>query len=146
MANFKAELITMLNQALELEHAARIQYLTHAEAVKGLYAEEIIDRLKEIAGDEAKHEEKFRKLIASYLGGVPSMGLAATHPAKQVKEILEINLKDEKTAAIFYRTIYQKVCDHKDELKEIFLTVEHEIRHIILDEEEHATEIETLLG
>jgi bacterioferritin (cytochrome b1) len=55
----------MLNKALELEHAARIQYLAHAELVAGLNAEPIIERLKEIAGDEEKHEQKFRTLIGN---------------------------------------------------------------------------------
>lgn len=63
MADIKNELITMLNQALRLEHAARIQYLAQAGLIKGLDAEPVIERIKEIAGDEAKHEEKFRELI-----------------------------------------------------------------------------------
>lgn len=58
MADVRKELIGMLNHALELEYSARIQYLAHAEAIKGLGAEPIIERLKEIAGDEFKHEEQ----------------------------------------------------------------------------------------
>jgi bacterioferritin (cytochrome b1) len=42
MPKIKQELIQMLNRALELEHAARIQYLTHAELIKGLGAEKVI--------------------------------------------------------------------------------------------------------
>lgn len=67
MANVKEELIKMLNTALELEHAARIQYLTHAELISGLSAEKVIERLKEIASDEEKHENIFRTLISGYL-------------------------------------------------------------------------------
>jgi bacterioferritin len=145
MKDVKAELITMLNQALRLEHAARIQYLAHAELIKGLCSEKLVDRLKEIAGDELKHEEKFRKLIGAYLGGEPAMDLAPTHHAKATKEILEINLKGEKEAIDFYKLIYRKIVEHKDELKYTFITLEHEVRHIILDEEEHVTELETLL-
>ncbi|MBD3271282.1 MAG: hypothetical protein GF384_01940, partial [Elusimicrobia bacterium] len=58
MANIKKELIDMLNKALELEHAARIQYLSHAEQITGQYGEGIVARLKEIAADEKEHEEK----------------------------------------------------------------------------------------
>ena len=65
MENIKEQLIKMLNQALELEHAARIQYLAHAELVKGINAESIIGRLKEIASDEEKHEGKFRNMIGN---------------------------------------------------------------------------------
>ena len=63
----KNELVKMLNQALQLEHAARIQYLAHAETLSGKCAEKLVERIKEIASDEQKHEEKFRGLIGGYL-------------------------------------------------------------------------------
>jgi bacterioferritin (cytochrome b1) len=146
MADIKKELITMLNHALELEHAARIQYLAHAELVNGLGAEAIIERLKEIASDELKHEEKFRNLIGGYLGGEPTMGLAETHRAKDVKKILEVNLKGEKEAIDFYKQIYRKVIESQRDLQYQFETLEHEIRHVIVDEQEHVVELSLLLG
>jgi bacterioferritin (cytochrome b1) len=146
MANIKEELIKMLNRALELEHAARIQYLAHAELLKGVHSEPVVDRIKEIAGDELKHEEKFRNLIGAYLGGEPVMTLAETHRANQEKQILEINLKGEKDAIDFYKQIYKKVIDHKKDLKYEFETLEHEIRHVIIDEQEHVAELSQLLG
>lgn len=144
--NLKKELISMLNEALKLEHAARIQYLSHAELIKGINAEPIVARLKEIAGDEEKHEAKFRNMIGSYLDGVPTMDLAATHAANGTDAILKINVKGEKEALDFYKKIYQKICDHKADLPYVFETMEHELRHIILDEQEHVVELELLLG
>jgi bacterioferritin (cytochrome b1) len=146
MGKIKTELIAMLNRALELEHAARIQYLAHAELINGINAEAIIERLKEIASDEGKHEEKFRELIGNYLGGEPTMNLAETHKAKDLKKILDVNLKGEKDAIDFYKQIYRKVIENKDELQYQFETLEHEIRHVIIDEQEHVTELELLLG
>ncbi|MDD5155215.1 MAG: ferritin-like domain-containing protein [Candidatus Omnitrophica bacterium] len=146
MSDIKKELIPMLNQALELEHAARIQYLAHAELLKGINAEGVISRLKEIASDEQKHEEMFRELVGSYLGGEPTMGLAQTHRAKETKEILEVNLKGEKDAIDFYKQIYQKVTDNKKSLQYEFEALEHQIRHVIIDEEEHVVELSLLLG
>ena len=146
MENVKEQLIKMLNQALELEHAARIQYLAHVELVKGLNAEKIIERLKEIASDEEKHEGKFRNMIGNYLEGEPSMGIAQTHKAKDINNILEVNLKDEKSAIDFYKTIYKKIIENKDALPYVFETLEHEVRHITLDEQEHAMELSVLLG
>jgi len=142
----KEELTKMLNQALELEHAARIQYLAHAEVVDGLNAEPIIARLKELANDEKGHEDVFRELIGNYLGGVPSMGIAATHPAKTVKEILEVNLKDEKHAVDAYMGILKKIVEMKDELKYEYFQLEHSVRHVIQDEQEHIAELKLLLG
>jgi len=136
----------MLNKALELEHAARIQYLAHAEQVDGLNAEPIIARLKEIADDEKKHEEMFREMIGSYLGGVPSMGMAETHPAKTLNKILEVNLKDEKHAVDIYLGILKKIHEMKEELKYESFQLEHMVRHVIMDEQEHITELKLLIG
>ncbi len=101
MADVKKELVGMLNKALELEYAARIQYLAHTEAINGLGAEPVIERLKEIAADEQKHEEIFRNLICAYLGGKSSMKLAEVFEGKDTKQILEVNLKGEKEAVDF---------------------------------------------
>lgn len=146
MSDVKKELIGMLNHALELEYSARIQYLAHAEAIKGLGAEPIIGRLKEIAQDELKHEGMFRELIATYLEGELSMSLAETNKAKDTKRILEVNLKGEKDAIDFYKQIYQKVIENKKSLPYEFETLEHQIRHVIIDEQEHVTELNLLLG
>jgi bacterioferritin (cytochrome b1) len=144
--NIKEQLLKMLNQALKLEHAARIQYLAHAELVKGAGAEKIIERLKEIASDEKEHEETFRELIAGYLGGEPTMSLAETFEAKSTKEILEVNLKGEKEAVDFYKQIYEKLIENKDSFPYEFETLEHGIRHVIMDEQEHIIELSLLLG
>lgn len=136
----------LLNQALELEHQAYVQYLSHAELVDGLNSEPIISRLQEIAKDEAEHQKKFRTLIGDYLGGVPSMGIAKTSPANTIKEILEVNLKGEKEAVDFYKKILEKINKVKENLPYEFLTLEHEIRHIIIDEQEHIAELKKLLA
>jgi len=145
MENIKNQLIKMLNQALELEHAAMIQYLAHAELIKGLNSEKIIERLKEIASDEAKHADSFRNLIGNYLEAEPSMGIASTHKANGTARILEVNLKDEKEAIDFYKKIYKKIFEGKDALPYIFESLEHAVRHIIIEEQEHVTELSVLL-
>jgi bacterioferritin (cytochrome b1) len=142
----KEEIVKLLNQALELEHQAYVQYLSHAELVDGLNSEPIISRLQEIAKDEAEHQKKFRTLIGDYLGGVPSMGIAKTSPANTIKEILEVNLKGEKEAVDFYKKILEKINKVKENLPYEFLSLEHEIRHIIIDEQEHIAELKKLLA
>lgn len=140
----KETIIKILNQALELEHAAFVQYLAHAEVVAGPTAEPIIARIKEIAGDEKKHGEQFRNLIG-LLGGVPSMGIAKVHPAKNLKEILEVNLKAEKEAIDMYKKILVALKAEGTNMNYYDLLLEHEIRHVIIDENEHVTELELLL-
>lgn len=140
------ELVKLMNRALALEYAAVIQYRTHAEAISGLNAEKIIERLQEIAGDEEKHAEKFRTLIASYLGGKPAMTLAEVYEATDLSKILSINLKGELEAIDFYKEIYRKIIDHKNDLPYIFEILEHEVRHIIMEEQEHVIELKLLIG
>jgi len=140
----KEKILEMLNHALELEHGAYAQYLSHAEVVDGINAEPIIARLKEIAGDEKNHQDKFRTLIG-LLGGVPSMNMAETHPAKSIKEILEQNLKDEKVAVDTYRKIHEELKKERGQGYYDFL-LEHELRHVLMEEQEHITELELLLG
>lgn len=143
----RTELVNMLNDALALEHAARIQYLAHAEVITGIDAEPIISRIREIAGDEEKHAEKFRNMIGTYLGSVPSMCLSETHcPGTTIQEILQQNLDIEKTSVEFYAQILQKIHDLKPVLKYEYFQLEHMMRHIVMDEEEHIAELSLLLG
>lgn len=146
MEDIKKELIEMLNEALKLEHQAQIQYLAHAELITGLYAEPIMARLRELAGDEAKHAGMFRTLIADYLDGEPCMQMAPAHEAKDITAILNTNLHDEQTAVDFYRTIYKKIIANKDKLAYSFEKLEHDVRHIIMEELEHMVELKILLG
>lgn len=140
----KEKILELLNNALELEHAAFVQYLSHAEVVDGINSEPIIARLKEIAGDEKNHQDKFRNLIG-ILGGVPSMKIAPTHPANTIEEILEQNLKDEKVAVDTYREIIEQIKMEKGQGYYDHL-LEHEVRHILMEEQEHITELELLLA
>jgi bacterioferritin len=132
-----------LNKALELEHGAAIQYLSHAEIINGLNAEPIISRLKEIAGDELKHAQMFRDMIGA-LGGTPSLGVAKTYPGRNVKQILEQNLKNEMEAVDAYKGILEAL--KKENLKYEDVRLEHEVRHVIIDEMEHIEELRILLA
>ncbi len=142
------ELIKMLNHALELENAAHLQYASHAELISGLNAEPLIARLREIAEDELKHQKKLRTLIADYLGGVPSMGIAETRSGegKTVEQLLEIAIKGEQEGIDYYTQIMEKIKTEKANLTYSFWTLEHELRHFIMDEEEHIAELKVLLS
>ncbi|MDH7508348.1 MAG: hypothetical protein QHH00_02985, partial [Methanomassiliicoccales archaeon] len=54
------------------------------------------------------------------------------------------NLKDEKMAVDTYRAILEKL--KKEKIKYYDYLLEHDIRHILMEEEEHITELELLLG
>jgi bacterioferritin (cytochrome b1) len=74
------------------------------------------------------------------------MGMAETHPAKTIDKILEVNLKDEMHAVDVYKRILEKVNTIKNELKYEYLQIEHKLRHIIMDEQEHIAELSLLKG
>lgn len=145
MKDIKDEVIEMLNHALKLEHQAQIQYLTHAQLITGLHAEPIMARFRELAGDEAKHAETFRTLIADYLDGEPCMEIAQTHPADEVGTMLDINFHDEQTAVDFYKTMYKKIVANKDAFPYAYEKLEHDVRHIIIEEYEHMAELKILI-
>lgn len=140
------ELIAMLNRALEMEHQAYVQYLSHAELIEGPDSEPIEARLREIASDEEKHQKMLRNLIGKVLGGVPSMGIAKTSEGRDVRQILQANLGGEKEAVDFYSKILEKARSEKDNLPYAFTKVEHDVRHILIDEQEHMAELKQLLG
>lgn len=73
------------------------------------------------------------------------MGIAETHPAKNVEEILKQNLKDEKVAVDTYAKILEDLKKEKGQ-GYYFTLLEHDIRHILMEEQEHITELELLLG
>ncbi len=142
----KQELTNLFNQALELEQAARIQYLSHRELIDGENAEPLMARLKDNADDESKHEGMWRTLIGDYLGGTPSMKIAETHAAETIDEILQTNLNDERHAVDVYQGILAKIVQYKEQFKYEYFQMEHEVRHIIMEEQEHIAELKILLA
>ena len=140
------KLISMLNRALEMEHQAYIQYLAQAELVEGLMSEPIEARLREIAEDEERHQKMLRNIIGNFLGETPSMKMMEAHPAKTIDQILKTNLKDEIDAVDVYTMILKQLAEEKDKIAYQYFKIEHEIRHIIMDEQEHMAELKQLLG
>ena len=134
----KEKVLKMLNEALAQEHACQIRYLTHAAVLTGPYAEVVAKQLKEIAEDEKTHAIQLRDRITA-LGGTPTMEIASKEliHAKALKEILQVNLKEEEGAIKLYRSILD-VVGHEGEI--LFETIED----ILKDEQEHKEQLERL--
>ena len=131
-------LLAFLNEGLEMEYASQIQYLTQAAITKGPYAEGLIARFKEIAGDEAEHADILRRRIVA-LGGAPTtrVGEIQVHPDSL--KAVQINLKYEKATVDFYRKVLNLIPSDHPILYEA-------IEHILEDSEEHVEELERLAG
>jgi bacterioferritin len=134
----KEKLLIMLNNALAQEHACQIRYLTHAAVITGPYAELVANRLKEIAEDEKNHAIQLRDRITA-LGGTPTMEVDNKDliHAKTLKEILDVNIREEEGAIQLYGSILEAV-GHEGAI--LFETVED----ILKDEQEHKEELERL--
>ena len=134
----KEKVLKMLNEALAQEHACQIRYLTHAAVLTGPYAEVVGNQLKEIAEDEKTHAIQLRDRITA-LGGTPTMEIANKEliHAKALKEILQVNIKEEEGAIKLYRSILDTV-GHEGAI--LFETIEH----ILKDEQEHKEQLERL--
>ena len=74
------------------------------------------------------------------------MRIAETHEADTIDKILKTNLKAEQEAVDFYMQIMEKLKEERDNLPYEFLKVEHELRHVIMDEQSHISELKLLLG
>ena len=133
------EIVNKLNVLLAQEHACAIRYATHAACVSGPYAEIVSQRLKEISADEILHAEMIRHRILA-LKGVPSMDISTEDlvEAKNLDEILDINIKEEKQAISSYKKLIEEI-PHENVI--LYQT----IQDIIRDEQEHLEELENFL-
>jgi bacterioferritin len=131
-------IIEKLNRMLSQEHACAIRYATHASIVMGPYAESVKARLKEISGDEVRHAEMLRDRIVA-LGGTPNMEVRTQDliPAKNLEEILKVNMAEEKAAIQAYTEILKEISPTNAILYQT-------IQDIIRDEQEHLEELENL--
>jgi len=134
----KEKVLEMLNRALAQEYACYIRYKTHAAVITGPYAGPVSERLNEIAEDEESHAEKLRDRITG-LGISPTMSVQTADliPATTLKEIIAVNLEEERKAIALYQEILSMIPREQRLLYEA-------IEHILEDEQEHHEELERL--
>ncbi|MEM5878680.1 MAG: ferritin-like domain-containing protein [Candidatus Aenigmatarchaeota archaeon] len=133
----KEEILKDLNHALTTEYQAVIQYLTHATIAKGLDADVVITTLKHLAEEEMKHAEILRERIF-WLGGTPTMEVDERTLVKDLKKMIQVNVKAEEDAIDMYKKILKKL-NHIEDVK-IYEAVEE----ILEDEIEHWEELKRL--
>lgn len=137
--------VGLLNKALSMEYAAAIQYGIHTEQISGPNAEPLMARLKDDQHDEEKHADILRNLIGDFLLAVPGSTVAEIKDAKtDISDILNVNILTENEAIDTYLDILDQLADDKDKLKPIYAKLEHDIRHILMEEQEHVAELERL--
>jgi hypothetical protein len=133
MSAAKTALIPMLNNAIESEHAARIQYFNDLMRFSGRIPEPVIDRIKKMAADEETQENRYRTMIEDYMSGVRQTWQFA-RPAHEIQLLLEANRKIKKKARGFHKKLYKAVITQKNNQHYEFDTVEDNLRRVLLNE------------
>ena len=95
-------MISALNKAVALEHAACIQYKQHALLVRGFWRKVFADFFFDESRSAQEHAYKFgRKIVA--LGGVPTIEVGvAVRQSLDLKEMLRQDLEIERQAKEAY--------------------------------------------
>ena len=121
----KDKIIALLNQDLESEHGATIQYLTHAYAMgEGEMACEI----EAIAREEMRHLDLLAETIVD-LGGVPSLKRGKMRmDGKAVADWMKNNVLLEEDALAQYKEHIKVIDDPK---------IKRLLQRILSDEESH---------
>ena len=135
----KEELIDKLNEDLENEYAAAIQYVQHAAVITGPEYQSIQKELLIHVDEEMGHAKMLADQIA-YLGGTPTMDVGACYTDVESKKMLQQDLAGEKLAIKNYT-------ERIAQAQELGLYgLEQVLKNILSDEEEHERDIAAALG
>ncbi len=134
----KDALIKALNLDCADELQAIIQYMVDHMMGEGTESLPIIELFKKHAMAEMKHYERLAERVI-YLGGVPSTAVGQFKKGGTLKEMIERALSDERKAIKQYREHIELAGKEGDP------ATRHLLEEILLEEEEHAHELENLL-
>jgi bacterioferritin len=132
------KVIEQLNRALREELAAINQYMVHAEMDENWGYERLAKLIQKQSIDEMKHAEALIERIL-YLDSAPTMAPVPLAIGKNVKEMLESDLKAETGAIALYNEAALIAADEKDNgTRDLFIK-------LLKEEEGHADFLETQL-
>jgi len=129
------KVIAELNKALREELTAISQYFLHAEMCENWGYERLSEYIKKQSIGEMKHAEALMERIL-FLDGSPSMKPLELTVGKDVREMLESDLKLEVGAVKDYNAAIQIAVEEKDNgSRDLFLA-------LLKDEESHVDWLE----
>src|SRR5215218_2603291 len=135
----REQLIERLNEDLSREYQAIIAYVVYSQVLKGAQYMNIAQELEVHAGEELKHALIISKQI-DYLGGQPTVTPKPVKTSDKAEDMLRFDLDNENETIRNYRERVRQ-CEALGE----FAIAEH-IREILIDEQEHQTDLATALG
>jgi bacterioferritin len=133
------KLIDALNNDLELEYSAAIQYINHSAVMTGAAYGDIIKEMKIHATEEIQHAMILADQI-DYLGGSPSVSVGQILIDTENTAMLKQDLAGEEDAIKRYKLRIEQA----ESLKEFALA--QQLRTILAMEQEHAMDLKQALG
>src|SRR3954454_4140071 len=135
----REQLIALLNEDLAREYQAIIAYVVYSQVIKGAQYMNIAEELETHASEELQHALIISKQI-DYLGGMPTVSVKPVKTSEKAEDMLRFDLDNENDTIRNYRERVRQ-CEALGE----FAIAEH-IREILMDEQEHQTDLATALG
>ena len=135
----RQKLIELLNEDLSREYQAIIAYVVYSQVLKGAQYMNIAKELEKHAGEELDHALRISKQI-DYLGGMPTVTPQPVKTSEKAEDMLRFDLENEKKTIANYRTRIRQA----DALGEF--AISETLREIIVQEQEHLSDLATALG
>ena len=132
-------LIEFLNEDLAREYQAIIAYVNYSQVLKGAQYMDIARELEAHAGEELDHALKISRQI-DYLGGMPTVTPKPVKTSEKAEEMLRFDLENERVTIQNYRERIRQA----DAMGEF--AISETLRGIIVQEQEHLTDLADALG
>jgi bacterioferritin len=132
-------LIDLLNEDLSREYQAIIAYVNYSQVLKGAAYMNIAAELEKHAAEELSHALIISGQI-DYLNGMPTVTPKPVKTSEKAEDMLRFDLDNESETIRQYRRRLKQA----EELSEFALA--ESIRQILVDEQEHLTDLATALG
>jgi bacterioferritin len=135
----REKLVTLLNEDLAREYQAIIAYVVYSQAIKGAQYMNIAAELEKHAAQELAHAIIISKNI-DYLGGMATVTPNPVRTSKSTTDMLQFDLDSENETIRNYR-VRVRQCEALGEY-----AIAEQIRSILVNEQEHQTDLATALG
>lgn len=135
----REEMIRLLNEDLAREYQAIIAYIVYSQTLKGAEYLHIAGELEKHAGEELQHALQIAKQI-DYFNGTPITEPKDVKVSDKAEDMLRFDLENERVTIQNYRKrIRQAEAMGEFALSEV-------LREIIVQEQEHLTDLADALG
>ena len=135
----REKMVRLLNEDLAREFQAIIAYVVYSQTMKGAKYQHIAQELERHAGEELAHAVIVAKQI-DYFNGTPVTAPKTVKLSDKPEDMLRFDLENERVTIIAYRERIRQA----EAMGEFALS--EALREIIMQEQEHLTDLADALG